>query len=292
MQIELIDTFLDLCETKSFNQTAERLEITQSTVSGRIKSLEKTLGVRLFLRSRSGTSLTTEGLRFEPHARGLRHNWITALNATRDTAISGVTMRIGLQHDLVGFDIKRLIDQFRTVFPQTAFLFEADYSGQMCADLVSGTLDIAVLYSPKMQPDLYFETLGEVSYVMVSTKAQSMAQVDKASYILANYAPAFAQSHAALLPDLMHAWLSIGQNAAMVDLLTSVSGTAYVLRHSANQLIASGACHLVRDAPVITQPVFAGLNMRNRHRAAYRKLFGILRAQYNLRTLDKRDRPT
>ena len=49
MQIELIDTFLDLCETKSFNQTAERLGVTQSTVSGRVKTLEASVGVRLFL---------------------------------------------------------------------------------------------------------------------------------------------------------------------------------------------------------------------------------------------------
>lgn len=290
MQIELIDTFLDLCETKSFNQTADRLEVTQSTVSGRIKSLEKTIGARLFQRNRSGTSLTTQGLRFAPHARSLRHNWVTALNATRDTAISGVTMRIGLQHDLVGIDIRRLIDQFRTVFPQTAFLFEADYSGQMCADLMSGAQDIAVLYSPKTQTDLYFEMLGEVSYVMVSTHAHTMAEVDTSSYILANYAPAFMKSHAALLPDLMQAWLSIGQNAAMVDLLTSLSGTAYVRQDSAKQLVEQGTCQVVKGAPIITQPIFAGLNMRNRHRPAYRKMFDILRTQYDPSNREKRGR--
>lgn len=282
MQIELIDTFLDLCQTKSFNKTADRLGVTQSTVSGRIKSLEATIGARLFQRSRSGTALTTEGLRFEPHARGLRHNWITALHAARDTAIGGVTMRVGLQHDLVSVNIRRLIEEFRASFPQTAFLFEADYSSQMCTDLVSGIQDIAVLYSPQMQPDLYFEMLGEVRYVMVSTHAKALKEVDKSSYILANYAPAFAQTHAALLPDLMHVSLSIGQNAAMVDLLTSLSGTSYVLQHSAQQLIAAGTCQRVAEAPVIAQPVFAGLNMRNRHRTAYRKLMRILHAQYKM----------
>jgi DNA-binding transcriptional LysR family regulator len=290
MQIELIDTFLDLCKTKSFNKTADRLGVTQSTVSGRIKSLEGSVGRRLFQRSRSGTALTTEGLRFEPHARGLRHNWVTALNAARDTAMGGVTMRIGIQHDLVSVDIKQLIDEFRATFPQTAFLFEADYSSQMCTDLVSGVQDIAVLYSPQMQPDLYFEMLGEIHYVMVSTHAQTLQEIDKSRYIFANFAPAFAQTHAALLPDLMHVSLSIGQNAAMVDLLTSLSGTAYVLQHSAKDLTASGTCQRVADAPVITQPVFAGLNIRNRHRPAYRKLFSILRAQYSLGDREKRGR--
>ena len=284
MQIELIETFLDLCETKSFNRTAERLGMTQSTISGRVKSLEAIVGRRLFQRSRSGTALTTEGLRFEPHARSLRHDWVTALNATRDTTAAGHTMRIGLQHDLVGVEIDRLINQFRSTLPQTAFLIEADYSGQMCSDLTSGAQDIAVLYSPIPQPDLSFETLGEVSYVMLSTEATRLSEVDKANYILANYAPAFAHAHAALLPDFAHVSLSIGQNAAMVDLLTSLSGTAYVMRHSAEALVASGTCAYVEDAPVIAQPVLAGLNLRNRHRSAFRRLVGILRAHYGPRS--------
>lgn len=280
MQIELIDTFLDLCETKSFNRTAERLGVTQSTVSGRVRSLEATLGVRLFQRSRSGTALTTHGLRFEPHARSLRHDWITALNAAQDTALAGVTMRIGLQHDLVGIEIKRLISRLRDILPDTAFLLEADYSSQMCSDLITGKQDIAILYSPQIQPDLYFETLGEVRYVMVSTEADCLAGIRKENYILANYAATFAHAHAALLPDLTHVSLSIGQNAAMVDLLTSLSGTAYVLEHSAKALIDAGACQSVQDAPAIDQSVFVGVNVRNRHRAAFRKLIRALHEQY------------
>jgi DNA-binding transcriptional LysR family regulator len=280
MQIELIDTFLDLCETKSFNRTAERLGVTQSTVSGRLRSLETTLGVKLFQRSRSGTALSVQGLRFEPHARSLRHDWVTALNAAQDTGLGGITMRIGLQHDLVGIEIKRLINRLRNILPDTAFLLEADYSGQMCSDLITGRQDIAILYSPQIQPDLYFETLGEVRYVMVSTEADNLAGINKASYILANYAATFAHAHAALLPDLTHVALSIGQNAAMVDLLTSLSGTAYVLEHSANALIASGACQRVQDAPKIDQSVFVGVNVRNRHRAAYRRLIKALHEQY------------
>ena len=38
MQLELIETFLDLCDTKSFNRTADKLGVTQSTVSGRVRA--------------------------------------------------------------------------------------------------------------------------------------------------------------------------------------------------------------------------------------------------------------
>ena len=282
MQMDLIETFLDLCETRSFNRTAERLAVTQSTVSARVRTLEKDVGARLFQRSRSGTALTVEGLRFEPHARALRHSWSVALNATRDTSLGGVTMRVGLQHDVVTPQIRRLIDRLRDVFPQTAFLLESDYSAQMCADLISGALDIAVLYSPRVQPDLYVETLGEVRYVMVSTTARTLGEVDRDSYIFGNYAPVFAQAHSALLPDLTHVSLSIGQNAAMVSLLTALSGTAYVLEGSATALVAQGNCTRVSDAPVIAQPLFAALNLRNRHRASYRRLVTLLREHFGV----------
>lgn len=280
MQIELIETFLDLCRTQSFNQTADRLGVTQSTVSGRIATLEKTMGRRLFRRSRSGTTLTTEGLRFEPHARSLRHAWVTALNATRDAGMTGVTMRVGLQHDLIGLAIDRLIGDFRATLPETVFYFEADYSTQMCVDLASGQQDLAVLYSPQIHPDIYFEFLGEMTYVMVSTEVDRLADVSPERYILANYAPAFAHTHAALLPSLTRVSLSIGQNAAMVDLLTSLSGAAYVLQHSAEMLVGRGTCQFVSDAPRITQPVFIGVNLRNRHRPVYRKMMRILHGHY------------
>ena len=38
MTPELLDTFLDLVETRSFHRSAERLGLTQSTVSARVQA--------------------------------------------------------------------------------------------------------------------------------------------------------------------------------------------------------------------------------------------------------------
>ena len=54
MQIALIETFLDLMETRNFNRTAERLNITQSTVTHRINALEGMFGRKLFARNKGG----------------------------------------------------------------------------------------------------------------------------------------------------------------------------------------------------------------------------------------------
>jgi len=67
-------------------------------------------------------------------------------------------------------------------------------------------------------------------------------------------------------------------------LLTSLSGAAYVLPHSAAALVAAGAGFYVQDAPPISQPIFAGITMRNRHRAAYRKLMRLAHDQFGPKT--------
>ena len=72
MQIDLLDTFLDLAETRSFHRTAERLRITQSTVSARVTALEQAVGSRLFDRSRAGTDLTPEGQKQAEFRRAAR----------------------------------------------------------------------------------------------------------------------------------------------------------------------------------------------------------------------------
>src|SRR5205085_12505513 len=75
MQLELLETFLDLLDSRSFRLTAERLGITQSTVSARVRTLEQSLGSILFLRGRSGAAPTAAGRRFEDHARSIKASW-------------------------------------------------------------------------------------------------------------------------------------------------------------------------------------------------------------------------
>ena len=280
MQTELLETFLDLCETRSFNRTADRLGVTQSTVSGRVRALERALDCRLFHRSRAGTGLTTEGLRFEPHARALRQGWTEALQATAGSGSRAMTLRIGLQRDLTDHHIGGWMRQFRAALPEAAFYIEADYSAQMCADLISGALDLALLFTPKPQPDLHFETIGELTYRMVATFPTTLAALAPDRYVRANISPAFSAAHTGLLPHLTATPVSSGQNATVAGLILTLDGAGYVLEDTAQALIAAGQAHPVTDAPRISQPVFAALPLRQRHRPLQRRLITLLRAHF------------
>lgn len=272
MQPDLVETFLDLCDTRSFHRSAERLGLTQSTVSARIAALEGELGVRLFTRSRAGTDLTTEGLKFAPHARALRHAWAEARRAVTPTGEAALSLRIGIQNDLAAGRTGDWVQGFRRALPDCAFYIEPDYSAQMCRDLAEGRLDFAVIYTPHPVPDLHFTTLGEVRYRLVSSDTDRRAGLRADRYIRANYAPAFAAAHGATLPEMGDATLASGQNAAVAGLLASLGGAAFVLEETARALIAGGGFRMVADVGPIGQPVHAAMHLRHRTQPMHRAL--------------------
>lgn len=71
--------FAAVVETGSFTAAASSLGLTQPAVSQSIAELEKTLGARLFTRTRESVVLTAEGLRFSGYARQILH-WYKAAN--------------------------------------------------------------------------------------------------------------------------------------------------------------------------------------------------------------------
>ena len=276
MQIDLIDTFLDLIETRSFHRTAERLQITQSTVSSRVQALEAAVGARLFVRSRAGTDLSTEGLKFEVHARTLRHVWAEAQRAVLPSGTAAVLLRIGIQHDLATGNIGDWVSNFRRALTDCAFYVEPDYSAQMCKDLDRGALDFAVLYSPQALPDLHIESVGEVHYRLISSDGARRAGLTAHRYIRGAYSAAFDETHGQVMPDHTTTFLASGSNAAVAGLLGSMGGSGFVLEATAQKMIASGGFQAVEDVGPISQPIYAVIHQRHRTNRMHRRLTRIV----------------
>ncbi len=277
MHPDQIATFLDLTDTGSFHRSAERLGLTQSTVSARIAALEADLGARLFSRGRGGARLTTEGLKFAPHARALAHAQAEARRAVAPTGEAALTLRLGIQNDLAGPRLGPWVQGFRRALPQAAFYIEPDYSRQMCRDLAAGALDFAVLYSPLPDPDLHFTSIGELRFRMVAPAPIALPGVTAQGYIRANYSAAFATAHAAALPQLAETPLAAGQESAVAALLAGLGGAAYVLPDTARTL----AAHPVEGAPVLTQPVFAATHLRHRTSPLHRALLRVVQRAFS-----------
>ncbi len=276
MQFELIETFLDLMETRSFNRTAERLNITQSTVSHRVNALEATFRRKLFVRGKGGTVPTVAGMRLLDHAKALQQQWHEATRAVEAAGAYERAMRIGIQHDVAEMIAGRFLEAVREELRGTSIYLEADYSNQMNRDLGAGDLDLAVLYTPHHLPDLHYERLGEISYILVSTQATSLSEIRQQDYIYANYSPAFDRVHRLALPQFSGSALSTGRNLMVAELVTTLGGAAYVTRATAEELGKKKVAQIVTDAPVIAQTAYVATNVRSRHSHQHRRLIATL----------------
>lgn len=61
MNIEQLEYVVEVAKTKSISIASENLKISQSGISRSISNLENELGMKLFIRSKSGTLLTDDG---------------------------------------------------------------------------------------------------------------------------------------------------------------------------------------------------------------------------------------
>jgi len=91
MDLDQIKTFDRIAQDLSFTKAAARLNVTQATVSMRMRALEELLGVPLFHRGRKVT-LTDQGMTFLPYARRILSTAQEAREALRRADRGRITL--------------------------------------------------------------------------------------------------------------------------------------------------------------------------------------------------------
>ncbi|WP_328889383.1 LysR family transcriptional regulator [Streptomyces sp. NBC_00316] len=137
MDLDAVRTFVAAADAGRFQDAAAALSVTQQAVSKRIATLEKVLGVRLFIRTARGAKLTIDGQAFLPHARDL-------LRAEERAVASVRPGRRALRVDVIGRRLApaALLRDFHRAHPEVELdvvtLFDADAA----VDAIrSGTID-------------------------------------------------------------------------------------------------------------------------------------------------------
>ena len=125
MEIYQLEIFYCLARTLSFSKTADEVHISQPSVSGHISSLEKSLGVQLFIRNTKGVSLTKAGDDFLVYAQkilSLRDKAVQSVNGDYlniNASIDIISSTIPAQHLL-----PEIISSFQKLRPNIIFNVE------------------------------------------------------------------------------------------------------------------------------------------------------------------------
>lgn len=254
MDIALARTFLMVAETGSFIDAARKLNITQSTVSARIKGLEDMLGRPLFERSKTGAELTAAGEQFQKHALALVRVWqhaqleVGLSDQHRDHLAVGAPMSLW-----DGFLLK-WVAWMRTNIPDIAVSVSEGLSAVLTQRLIEGTLDLAVMYRPVQPPGHTIEHLFDEEFVLV-TSGRSSGRRDN-DYVFVDWGPDFQQDHATAYPELANPGLNLDLKSKSIDYLLANAAAGYFPIRLVRSHLARGRLRQTKRSRKFVYPVY------------------------------------
>lgn len=174
MNIELARTFLEVVATGSFARAAGRLNVTQSTVTMRIKALEETLRCRLLIRNKTGVSMTAAGIRFQRLAETLVRTWqMTRRQVTLAPGFEGI-LSLGADPALWDDLLYEWVCKSRRARPDVAIRCESGDAEQLVQRLFQGWLDVCIVYTAQSRSGFTVEPLFDDPLVLVSTEDRDL----------------------------------------------------------------------------------------------------------------------
>ncbi|CAN7159079.1 LysR substrate-binding domain-containing protein [Paraburkholderia sp. SIMBA_054] len=160
MELRHLRYFAALAEQLSFTVAAQKVHVTQSTLSHQIRQLEEELGCRLFEREGRRVTMTEAGELFLERVRNALREVDEGVSTVRDAAeeMTGV-VRIGATHTFNLHIIPRCVSLFLDRHPSVRVdVLEMTGDG-IAQALLRGDLDIGVTYKPNDALPLRFEPL-------------------------------------------------------------------------------------------------------------------------------------
>lgn len=256
MDIVLLRTFIEVAGLRHFGRAADRLCVTQSAVSARIKLLESNLGLELFNRKRNDIQLTPAGQRLLRHAETIVRGWE---RARQELALEPdmTSLAVGFTFDLWDILVKDWVTNVRIEEKDVALQLEMHTLMALSDRVTAGTLDMAFLFEPPQIQGIEIIKVSNISLLLISNRPDlTMDEAFDEDYILVDWGINFGLRHAAFFGDRQAPRLRTTNGAMARELLLTQGGAAYLSDQSVSNDLDRGRLHVVADAPIINRPVY------------------------------------
>jgi len=176
MELGQIEAFVEAQRRGSITRAAAALELTQPTLTARLRGLERELGTQLLVRGRRGVSLTPAGRRFLPRAQA-------ALEAVRrgvaDTKAAregrGGVLAVGLATDLALYIAPVALARFARAHPDVEISVRSGRSHAVAEALRADEIEIAIVSQLVALPELASRPLFDETVPVVVGRAHALA---------------------------------------------------------------------------------------------------------------------
>ena len=145
MTLQQIRYMITIAETGSLGKAAEKLFVSQPSLTGAVKEMEKELGLTLFYRGSRGVTLTPDGLRFLPYARQVEDQYLNLMESFGKIEKRKTHFAVSTQH--YSFAVKAFVEMARQVdVAEYELAIRETRTREVISDVASLRSEIGVLY--------------------------------------------------------------------------------------------------------------------------------------------------
>ncbi|MCD7981407.1 MAG: LysR family transcriptional regulator [Clostridiales bacterium] len=145
MTLIQLSYIITIAETGSMNRAAEKLLVSQPSLTNAVKELEKELGVTLLYRSGRGVVLTNDGMEFLPYARDIYSKYQTLLGKYGKNGTYKKKFGVSSQH--YSFAVKAFVDMAKDYdMSQYEFAIRETMTREVIRDVSTMKSEIGILY--------------------------------------------------------------------------------------------------------------------------------------------------
>jgi LysR family hydrogen peroxide-inducible transcriptional activator len=175
MELTQLRYLLSVAEAGNFTRAAERLNVSQPSLSQQIINLEKELGHKLFHRLGRHAVLTEAGSVFLDRARQIVMEVDDASKEMRDSPTLERRIRIGTVQTVAPYLLPSLLERCRAQFPNLLIHTHEDFRSDLVRGVVEGYLDLAIVPQPVKDPRLFIEPLFSEPLLLVVGRGHPLA---------------------------------------------------------------------------------------------------------------------
>jgi len=148
LEISQVETFLAVATFGGFHRAAEALRVSQPAVSSRIKALEESLGVMLFVRSRNTLTLSTAGRVLRPYAEQLLKTASVARQAVHELQPGSDTpLQIAAGLSISVYFLPDVLKRFQQAFPRLNISIRPGHSKEVLEMVLNEEAEIGLARS-------------------------------------------------------------------------------------------------------------------------------------------------
>lgn len=168
-----LDYVLTLAQEKNITKAAERLFISQPTLTKYINRLEEELGVKLFDRTVQPIQVTKAGIVFMEDMKKIQNRELMLkaklyeISREKSSAI-----RVGMANVRGEYLLPKALKHFVNLYPDVSVNVDNDLEGRSEGKLAKGEVDVAVGVLSTAYEELSYELLGEYEIMVLLSRAR------------------------------------------------------------------------------------------------------------------------